>query len=214
MLSSREQDVDAVRGLEKANMMLVVATYQRDDHHLSFFALKVVHSSNTKRLTERVFLCHASQSSTLLLVEVIPLTSSVVKISVTYGHLHYFAERASELEELSEIGGQHSYLCRSISTLSYYVADKRGDHVHFESVEVGGIACMICIQPIFRIVMIEPEEALLHTNNSRVGSDVRGVFQSRVESVADQLRDRRVHATLCLKGAIRDFWLSPTRIVD
>lgn len=52
MLSSAEKHIDAVLGLEETNFAVFVASDQRDYDDLGFFALKVVDSGHTKKITQ------------------------------------------------------------------------------------------------------------------------------------------------------------------
>ena len=56
MLSSTEKNVDAVRSLEESNFLLVVATHERHDDYLGFFALEIVHSRYPQQIAELLLL--------------------------------------------------------------------------------------------------------------------------------------------------------------
>ena len=56
MLGTAQEDIDAIRGLEKSDFPIFVASNQRDDDDFSLFALEIIDSGHTEKIAQLLLL--------------------------------------------------------------------------------------------------------------------------------------------------------------
>src|SRR4051812_17054631 len=60
------------------------------------------------------------------------------------------------------------------------------------------------IRVLFRPLMVKPEQSLLHVYDGWIAFHGRRVFQAGIQRISNQLRNRWMHAALCLQARVRD----------
>lgn len=168
VLGSAEQNVNAVRRPEEADLSLGIAPDQGHDDDLGLFTLEVVDCGQSKTLQKSLLLQQWSTLAAMLLVETSleAICGEHILVAITDRDVKVLVQCVAELMQLARIRRENSDICPLVDALADDVSNQRLGHSDLPHIAVGLHVSIIC-GAVLDMRVVQPKDIVPHSDHVR-----------------------------------------------